>query len=137
MIDVRPVAGRRDRSRFLDYTYDRNRHDPHWIPPLRIAERERLSPKKNPFFAHAEVGMLLAVEHDQVVGRVLAIDDRQHNDTHGDNVAAFGFFEAADSAAASALLQRVEAWARTCGRALLRGPLNSSLNESASSSDAL
>jgi GNAT superfamily N-acetyltransferase len=131
VIEIRPVAGRRDLSRFLAYAYDRNRYDPHWIPPLRIAERERLSPKKNPFFAHADVEMLLAVEHDQVVGRVLAIDDRLHNEAHGDNVAAFGFFEAADSAAASALLQRVEAWARTRGRALVRGPLNSSLNESA------
>jgi hypothetical protein len=131
VIDVRPVASRRDLRRFIGYQYDRNRQDPHWIPPLRIAERERLSPKKNPFFAHADVEMLLAVQDNQVVGRVLAIDDHLHNQTHGDNVAAFGFFEAADSAAASALLQQVETWARHRGRALLRGPLNPSLNESA------
>ena len=66
-----------------------------------------------------------------MVGRVLAIDDRLHNDLHGDNAAAFGFFEAKDSATAGALLQHVEAWARKRGRALLRGPLNPSLNESA------
>jgi hypothetical protein len=131
VIDVHPVAGRRDLGRFIDYAYDRNRHDPHWIPPLRIAERERLSPGKNPFFAHADVELLLAVDGTQVVGRVLAIDDRLHNDVHGDNVAAFGFFEAQDPAASGALLQHVETWAQNRGRALLRGPLNPSLNESA------
>jgi hypothetical protein len=131
VIDVFPVGGRRDLGRFIDYANERNRHDPHWIPPLRIAERERLSPTKNPFFAHADAEMLLAVRDHQVVGRILAIDDHRHNDVHGDNMAAFGFFEAADPAAAGALLQHVEAWARNRGRALLRGPLNPSLNESA------
>ena len=55
MIEIVPVAGRRDLGRFVDYAYERNHRDPHWIPPLRIAEREVLSAKKNPFFAHADV----------------------------------------------------------------------------------
>ena len=59
-IAVRPIASRREFRRFIDYAYVRNRTDPHWIPPLRIAERERLSPKKNPFFGHAEVELLIA-----------------------------------------------------------------------------
>ena len=130
-IDIRPVAGRRDLGRFIDYAYRRNRHDSHWIPPLRIAERERLSPKTNPFFAHADIEPLLARRGDRVVGRILAIDDRLHNDTHHDSVAAFGFFEAEDAAAAAALLARAEAWARQRGRVCVRGPLNPSLNESA------
>ncbi|MEO8256206.1 MAG: N-acetyltransferase [Acidobacteriota bacterium] len=131
MTEILTVRTRRDRRRFIDYAYQRNRHDRHWVPPLRIAEGERLSPKKNPFFAHADTEMLLAVERGRVVGRVLAIDDHLHNDAHGDSVAAFGFFEARDAAAAAALLQHVEGWARNRGRALLRGPLNPSLNESA------
>jgi GNAT superfamily N-acetyltransferase len=130
-VDVLPVGSRRDLSRFIDYAYDRNRHDPHWIPPLRIAERERLSPKKNPFFAHAAHELLLAWRDGRVVGRVAAIDDRLHNEMHGDNMAAFGFFEAEDQATARALLQRVESWALGRGRVLVRGPLNPSLNESA------
>jgi hypothetical protein len=131
LIEVLPVSNRRDLSRFIDYAYRRNSRDPHWIPPLRIAERERLSPKKNPFFAHAAFELLLAFRDRHVVGRVLAVDDRLHNELHGDNIAAFGFFEAEDSAAAGALLQRVESWALNRGRAHVRGPLNPSLNESA------
>jgi len=37
MTDVRSVSTGRDLRRFIDYAYSRNRHDPHWIPPLRLA----------------------------------------------------------------------------------------------------
>jgi GNAT superfamily N-acetyltransferase len=129
--EVRRVRGRAEFHRFIDYAYEINARDPHWIPPLRMAERERLTPKKNPFFAHADVELLLAWRGRQIVGRIAAIDDRLHGQTHGDNVAMFGFFEAADGEAARALLERVEAWARARGHAHVRGPLNPSLNESA------
>lgn len=131
MIDVIRVADRRDLGRFVDYPYARNRLDPHWIPPLRMAERERLSARKNPFFAHADVELLLAVRERRVIGRVAAIDDRLHQEVHQDNTAAFGFFEAEDASAAEALLRGVERWARQRGRSHVRGPLNPSLNESA------
>lgn len=130
-VGVRPVANRREFRRFIDYAYDRNAGDPHWIAPLRLSEHERLTPKKNPFFAHADVDLLLAWRGDRLVGRIAAIDDRLHQEAHGDNVAMFGFFESADAEAARALLDAVEAWARARGRAHVRGPLNPSLNESA------
>jgi hypothetical protein len=128
-IEVRAVNGRRDIRRFVDYMYARNAGDPHWVPPLRMAEHERLSAKKNPFFAHADVALMLAWQNGQVVGRIAAIDDRLHLETHGDNAALFGFFEAADAAAAQALLGAVEQWAGARGRATVRGPINLSLNE--------
>ena len=72
MIHVRRVQGRHEFNRFIDYAYDRNRSDPHWVPPLRIAERERLTPRKNPFFAHADVQYWLAVRGGIDVGRISA-----------------------------------------------------------------
>ncbi|MCU1382959.1 MAG: hypothetical protein JWL71_1656 [Acidobacteria bacterium] len=128
-VDIRAVQGRGDRRRFVDYMYERNAGDPHWVAPLRISERERLDPKKNPFFAHAEVALLLAWRGGRVVGRIAAIDDRLHRATHGDNVAMFGFFEAEDAGVSRALLAAVEAWARTRGRTAVRGPISPSLNE--------
>jgi GNAT superfamily N-acetyltransferase len=129
VLQIRPLRNRRDFARFIDYAYDRNAGDPHWVPPLRLSERERLTPKKNPFFAHADLELLLGWRGDRVVGRVAAIDDRLHNATHHDNVAMFGFFEADDAEAARALLAAVEAWAKARGRALVRGPISPSLND--------
>jgi len=130
-ISVRPVAGSREFRKFVGYPYERNRGDVHWVPPLRIGESERLRPKKNPFFAHADMELLLAFRDGRIVGRIAAIDDHLHNQTHRDNLAAFGFFEAEDATAAGALLASVEGWARQRGRSAVRGPLNPSLNESA------
>jgi GNAT superfamily N-acetyltransferase len=131
MTEVRPVASSADFKRFIDYQYIRNRSDPHWVPPLRLAEKERLQPKKNPFFAHADHQLLLAWRDGSVAGRIAAFDDRLHNEVHEDNAASFGFFDADDDAAAAALLGAVDAWARAKGRRRVLGPLNPSLNESA------
>ena len=128
---VRPVASKNEFKQFIDYQYDRNRGDAHFIPPLRRGEIERLTPRKNPFFAHADVELLLAHRAGRIAGRIAAIDDHLHNQTHGDSVAMFGFFEADDEDVAHALLARVERWASARGRRAVRGPLNPSLNESA------
>jgi hypothetical protein len=126
---VRPVRGRRDFHRFIDHPFQRHAGDPHWIPALRIGERERLTRRKNPFFEHAEVQLFLAWRGQQVVGRIGAIDDRLHVSTHHDNTAMFGFFEADDRATAGVLLDAAEAWAVERGRSRLRGPINPSLND--------
>ena len=89
-----------------------------------------MSPQHNPFLEHAEMDLWLATEGGRTVGRIGAIDDRLHDETHDERVAWFGFFEA-DEAAAAALLAAVEAWGRARGAAVVRGPANPSLNESA------
>jgi len=130
-ISVRPVRGSRDFRQFIDYPYSRHARDAHWTPPLRIGERERLQPKKNPFFEHADVELFLAWTDGAVAGRIGVIDDRLHNDTHKDGAAMFGFFEAADREAAGALLAEAERWAAARGRRVVRGPINPSLNDNA------
>jgi len=131
MIEIRTVEGRDGVRQFVDYAYERNAADPLWIPPLRLSERERLTPAKNPFLANADMQLLLALRDGRVAGRIAAIDDRLHNQTHGDNIAMFGFIEAEDAGITRTLLRAVEDWARARGRAAVRGPLNPSLNESA------
>ena len=77
---------------------------------MRLSEKERLQPKKNPFFAHADHQLLLACQSGAVVGRMAVFDDRLHNDVHKDNSSSFGFFEADDDAASRALFASAEAW---------------------------
>ena len=130
MITVTPARDRASRRQFVNLPYAWYRRDPRWIAQPRIAERARFHPR-HPFFAHADVELLLARDGGRVVGRIAAIDDRLHNEAHHDNLAAFGHFEAETEEAARALLAAAERWAGARGRARMRGPLNSSLNEMA------
>jgi GNAT superfamily N-acetyltransferase len=96
-----------------------------------ISERERFDPRKNPFFEHARVNLFLAERNGEVVGRVAAIDDDNHNQTHDDNLLFFGFFEAEDGEVAQSLFARIEYRGRELGREAIRGPANPSLNHNA------
>lgn len=104
--------------------------DPYFVPPLLIAEKERLDAKKNPFFEHGRIEPFLAWRDGRPVGRIAAIENGRHNEVHGDNLAFFGFFEAADEATARALLEAAEQWAREQGFEAIRGPANPSMNDS-------
>lgn len=130
-VRVRAVQGRRDRGRFVDLPLRLHRGTPGFVAPLRIDELETIDPARNPFFEHSTLEPFLAERDGRVVGRIALIDPRRHNELHGGNLAFFGFFEAEDRAAAQALLDHVEAGARTLGRSGLRGPINPSMNDSA------
>jgi GNAT superfamily N-acetyltransferase len=129
--EVRAAGSRADIRRFIRYPFVRYRDDPHWVPPLLMVEREQFDPRKNPFFEHARMNLFVAERGAEVVGRVAVIDDDNHNETHGDNLLFFGFFEAKDEEAAGALFARVAGQARELGREAVRGPVNPSMNHSA------
>ncbi len=89
-----------------------------------------LSRSKNPFFEHAEAEYFLAERGAEVVGRIAAISNRLHNETHGDRVGFFGFFEAVnDQAVADALFAAAADWCRARGHDVLRGPASFSVND--------
>jgi len=127
-ISVMPVSGR-EHGVFARLPEALYLGDPHWVPPLMMAEKDRLSAKANPFLARVAHQKFIAWRDGEPVGRVMAVDDPRHNEIHGDNLAFFGFFEAADGEVASELLETAEEWARNRGRDALRGPANPSLND--------
>jgi len=89
-----------------------------------------LSRARNPFFEHAEAEYFLAERGGEVVGRIAAISNRLHNETHGDKVGFFGFFESIDDqAVADALFTAAAAWCRERGHDVLRGPASFSVND--------
>jgi GNAT superfamily N-acetyltransferase len=89
-----------------------------------------LSRSKNPFFEHADAEYFVAERDGAVVGRIAAISNRLHNETHGDRVGFFGFFECIDDqAVADALFQAAGDWCRALGHDVLRGPASFSVND--------
>lgn len=130
-VDIIPVETSRDLRRFIDLPwqiYDRTKY-PQWVPPLRIAVRDALNTKSNPFYRTAGRQLFLALRNGRPVGRIAAIDNRAHNEFHGDRVGFFGFFECAhDQTVANALFSAAETWLRGGGRDTMRGPMNPSTN---------
>lgn len=130
-LHVAPEAGRADRKAFLSFPYRLYEGDPVWVPPLRVAERDTFDRRKNPFFEHAEVEHFLARRGRRVVGRIAAVDNRLHNETHDDRLGFFGFFDAEDDGeAVRALVDAARGWVAARGLARMRGPANYSTNDS-------
>jgi GNAT superfamily N-acetyltransferase len=131
-VTIRKVSTKADLKTFIDYPYKKYANDPLWVPPLRMDEWDKFNPKKNPFFEHARMELFLAERNGKVVGRIAAIDNDAHNDVYkGDNLAFFGFFEAEDQGAATALFSKVETYAKSVGRTHVRGPVNPSMDDGA------
>ena len=120
----------RELRRFIDLPYRLHARDPLWVPPLRRDVATLLSRTKNPFFEHAEAEYFIALKGDEVVGRIAAISNRLHNETHDDRVGFFGFFECLDDQdVADALLNTAADWCRARGHDVMRGPASFSVND--------
>lgn len=126
---VRPVRNRRDLEAFIDVPYDVQGADPMWVPPLRREIRSHLDRRRNPFFEYGDAEYFLAERDGVVAGRIAAIVNRLHDDTHGDGRAFFGFFEAVDDQSVTdALVESAAAWVSERGHAVMRGPASFSVN---------
>lgn len=89
-----------------------------------------LDRRRNPFFEHAEAEYFVAEREGRVVGRIAAIANRLHNETHLDRVGFFGFFECEpDQAVADALFTAAAEWLRPRGFDTMRGPASFSVND--------
>ena len=69
MLEIRNVPAGGDLRAFLDVVDDLYRHDPAYVRPLDQELKERLDPKKNPYFEHAEATIFTAHRGGRCVGR--------------------------------------------------------------------
>ena len=115
---------------FLQVADEVFRGDPAWVPPLEMELRERLDPRKNPFFQHAVGTAWVAWRDGRPVGRITAQIDREHLRVHDDGAGFFGFFQTVDDEeVAHALLAEAERWLEARGMQRMRGPFSLSINE--------
>jgi hypothetical protein len=129
MFQLKEVQSKSDWSDFIDLPWFIYRSDPNWVPPLKIAVRDLLDTKKNPFFKHAAMYPLIAYKNGKCVGRVIGVIDESHNSFHEEKTAFFGFFEAIqDQRLVNELMDEVAKWAKSKGMETLRGPMNPSTN---------
>jgi GNAT superfamily N-acetyltransferase len=101
-----------------------------WVPPLLSDEKKQFSPRRHPFYRHAEVKLYLAMLNGEPAGRIAAIINRNHNEFHQDEVGFFGFFETVQQwEVAHRLLDAAAGFLRERGMKVMRGPMSFSTNE--------
>ena len=130
MLDVTPVETRRQTDEFIRLPGRLSAADPNWIEPLWFERRDFLSPRKNPFFKHAEVALWLAWRDGRAVGRISAQIDRLAPDADGLKLGYFGMLAAEENPETlAALFKTAEAWLAERGVAVVRGPFDLSINQ--------
>src|SRR5881275_1262535 len=130
LVEVRPVASKRELKAFMRLPWRLYRNEPQWVPPLLMELRKRLDRERNPFFNHAEAEYFLAWRDGRPVGRISAHLDRHFNEFQKHEWGMFGFFECEpDAEAAHALLEDAEKWLRDRGRDRMVGPMDFTTND--------
>jgi len=129
-VEIRQTAMGGNLKDFLGCVDTIYKSDPVYIRPLDMDLSDRLNPKKNPFFEHAEGTIFTAYRGGKCVGRVTAQIDREHLDRHKDDTGFFGFLDTVDDPeVVRELLARAESWLRQRGMKKVRGPMSLSINE--------
>lgn len=128
-LKISQVQSSADLKEFVDLPFRLYRDDPQWAPYIKRSFQRLLDPKRHPFWKFAFRELFLARRGANVIGRIAALVDRNHNQRHGEKSAAWGFFESdPDAEAVMGLFAEAEKWARAQGMEMMRGPLNPSLN---------
>ena len=126
---IQRVTNSRQQKQFLQFPWTIYRNDPHWIPPLRINQRELVGYSRNPFYDRNQIQTFLAYRGSEVVGRIGAILNQGHINRYNDPRGFFGFFESIDDQeVANGLFHAARDWFADQGIFKLRGPTNPSLN---------
>jgi len=129
-IKIRKVASSKDLNSFIKLPWKIYKNDPHWVPPLLIDVKKLLNKKKNPFFLHSEADLFLAEKDGEIVGRIAAILNNNHNKYHNEKTAFFGFFESInDQEISNKLFETAKNWAKQKGMDTMRGPTNFTIND--------
>lgn len=130
MVTIRRISSKADKLRFVRFLWDVYANDPAWVPPLEMDRMKLIDEVKNPFYKHSEVAWFLAERDGKIVGRIAAIINRNHNQTHHDKAGFFGFFECInDHDVARSLFAEAERFLKSKGMASVLGPANPSAND--------
>lgn len=125
------VRTTKEKIKFIKSQWNFYKNDKNWVPPI-IADRQKLlNTDKNPFFKHSEIQLFYAEKDDgEILGRIAAITNENHNKTHNDKTGFFGFFECInDQSVADELFLLAENWLKERGKDKVIGPENPSMND--------
>jgi hypothetical protein len=126
-LTIRPVETKADKKAFVDFAWEVYKDDPAWVAPLKDEVHGLITPGKNPWFEHGRAQLWLAERGGKVVGRISAQVDQLVLEHMGPGIGQWGFLDALDGEAASALIETAEDWLRGEGMTRALGPISLSI----------
>lgn len=131
-LEIRAIKSSKEMMDFIKFPWKIYANDPNWVPPLIMDRKKFLDREKNPFFKDNPSEFYLAYRNGEIVGRIAAIINHQHNKFHNDKTGFFGFLEAVnDREVFEALLNTAKDWLKERDYDLMMGPMNPSTNDEA------
>lgn len=123
-IDIIKVKTKKQLKKFIHLPAKIHRNHSNWVPPIYMDERQFYNRRKNESFSYCDTILLLAMQNNECVGRIMGIINHKYNKAHNENDARFCFLETYDDyKVANKLLIAIEEWAITKGKTGLVGPL--------------
>jgi hypothetical protein len=124
------VSNSSELKRFIKSQFNFYKDDKNFVPPLIMDRLKLLNKDKNPFFKHSKMELFMVEENGNILGRIAAIVNDNHNKTHNDKVGFFGFFECENNQeTANLLFDEAKKFLTKNGMTEMRGPANPSLND--------
>jgi hypothetical protein len=113
----------RDVRRYIEFPFRLYHESRLWVPPFVNEVRAQLDPRRHPFYQHSQAAFFLALEGDEVVGRIGVLDNARYNRYREERTALFYHFDAVnDRTVSRALFDVAFDWARGRGLDLMWGP---------------
>ncbi len=128
-VEVVEVESPTQLDQFIKFPNKLYKGVPYYVTPLLIERRAFFDQEKNPFYKTSKVKLFLAMQDDEVVGRIATCINYTHNDFHHEKAGFFGFFDTIDDyEVAKGLLKVAMITLAKEGADLMRGPMNFSTN---------
>ena len=128
---------KRHLKKFVDFHWDHYKDEPKYVPLLdyeylgfKLMGIKGFFEPDNLFFKHADMKFFLASIDGKIVGRCNAFVNHHHNKHWNEKVGFFGQFESIeDQDVIESLLLSAEAWLKSKGMTIIRGPQNLPVND--------
>ena len=123
-IQIKEVTTRKLMHDFIHLPAKIHKNHSNWVPPIYMDEWTYFNPKKNRAFDHCTTILYVALQNNEVVGRIMGIISHQYNESHKITDVRFCYLETyEDSQVFNALIDALAAWAKTHGMNRMVGPL--------------
>lgn len=129
-ITIKQVKTKKDLKKYIYFPENLHRTHKNWLYPIYSDEWTFYSHKKNHTYSYSKTVLYIACRDNKPVGRIMGIINDKYNSANNENQGRFSFLDSIDDQnVVSALLQKVEQWAKEIGMDYIIGPFGFSDKE--------